>query len=49
MGADQPEFGSLAERIAYARQMGARGVAVWSAGELERRGYWDDLARLWAE
>lgn len=44
MGADLPDFGLLAERVAYARQLGARGVAIWSAGELERRGYWDDLA-----
>ena len=42
-----PTSASLAERIEYARKIGARGVAIWSAGELERRGYWDDVARLW--
>ncbi len=45
IGADLPAFDLLAERIAYARGIGARGVAVWSAGEVDRRGYWDDLAR----
>jgi uncharacterized lipoprotein YddW (UPF0748 family) len=48
MGADLPEFSLLAERIAYARKIGARGIAVWSAGSLDSRGYWDDFAALWA-
>lgn len=48
VGADLPDFGLLAARMAYARELGARGIAIWSAGGLEQRGYWDDLARLWA-
>lgn len=43
IGADQADFQQVADRIAYARQIGARGVAVWSAGALDSRGYWDDL------
>jgi uncharacterized lipoprotein YddW (UPF0748 family)/N-acetylmuramoyl-L-alanine amidase len=37
-------FSGINDRIAYARQIGARGVALWSAGALETNGYWDDLA-----
>lgn len=36
-------FDGIAERIAYARSIGARGVALWSAGALETNQYWDDL------
>jgi len=43
LGADQANFGLIAERIDYARKQGARGVAIWSAGTLDARGYWDDL------
>jgi len=43
LGADQADFGLIAERIDYARLSGARGVAIWSAGALDARGYWDDL------
>jgi uncharacterized lipoprotein YddW (UPF0748 family) len=43
LGADIPDFGMISERIAYARLRGARGVAIWSAGTLDARGYWDDL------
>lgn len=48
IGGDQADFNQIAERIAYARKIGARGVALYSAGSLDTRGYWDDLARLWA-
>jgi uncharacterized lipoprotein YddW (UPF0748 family) len=43
IGADVPSFSALAERVAYARKVGARGVALWSAGAVEAHGYWDDL------
>jgi uncharacterized lipoprotein YddW (UPF0748 family) len=43
IGADLPAFGALAERIQYAREIGAAGVSIWSAGALESRGYWDEL------
>ena len=43
LGADQPDFNLIAERIAYARMRGARGVAIWSAGALDTHGYWADL------
>jgi uncharacterized lipoprotein YddW (UPF0748 family) len=36
-------FQAIADRIAYARSIGARGVAVWSAGALDANQYWDDL------
>ncbi|MCS7060591.1 MAG: family 10 glycosylhydrolase [Anaerolineae bacterium] len=31
-------------RIAYARRIGAKGVAIWSAGAMETNQYWDDFA-----
>jgi uncharacterized lipoprotein YddW (UPF0748 family) len=37
-------FSAINDRIAYARQIGARGVAMWSAGALEANQYWDDFA-----
>jgi uncharacterized lipoprotein YddW (UPF0748 family)/N-acetylmuramoyl-L-alanine amidase len=37
-------FSGITDRITYARQIGASGVALWSAGALETNGYWDDLA-----
>ena len=43
LGADQADFSLIAERIAHARMRGARGVAIWSAGTLDARGYWKDL------
>jgi uncharacterized lipoprotein YddW (UPF0748 family) len=48
IGAAQPAFTAVAERIDYAQKIGALGVSIWSAGEVDRRGYWDDLTRLWA-
>lgn len=41
LGADFDDFGQITERIEYARSLGAAGVAVWSAGALDARGYWD--------
>lgn len=43
MGAAIAPFDGIAERIAYARAIGARGVAVWSAGAVDSNGYWDDF------
>ncbi len=43
IGGDMPEFDRIAERIAAARALGARGVAIWSAGAIDTRGYWDEL------
>ena len=43
IGADMVRFSAIADRIAYARQIGARGIAIWSAGALNTRGYWDEL------
>jgi uncharacterized lipoprotein YddW (UPF0748 family) len=37
-------FDAIDARIQYARSIGARGIALWSAGALETNGYWDDLA-----
>jgi uncharacterized lipoprotein YddW (UPF0748 family)/N-acetylmuramoyl-L-alanine amidase len=37
-------FSGITDRIAYARQIGARGVALWSAGALETNNYWGALA-----
>jgi uncharacterized lipoprotein YddW (UPF0748 family) len=36
-------FSGIVDRIAYARSIGAKGVALWSAGALEANQYWDDL------
>jgi uncharacterized lipoprotein YddW (UPF0748 family) len=43
VGGDLPTFAPLAERIAYAREIGAAGVSIWSAGSVDSRGYWDEL------
>lgn len=43
IGAAITPFDGIAQRIAYARRIGAAGVALWSAGALETNGYWDDL------
>ncbi len=43
IGGDMPEFDRISERIAAARALGARGVAIWSAGAIDTRGYWDEL------
>jgi uncharacterized lipoprotein YddW (UPF0748 family) len=48
IGGDQANFNQIAERIAYARKIGAAGVALYSAGPLDARGYWDELARVWS-
>jgi uncharacterized lipoprotein YddW (UPF0748 family) len=37
-------FSGITDRIAYARQIGAKGVALWSAGALETNNYWSALA-----
>lgn len=37
-------FERVVDRIAYARDLGARGVAVWSAGAMENYDYWDAFA-----
>jgi uncharacterized lipoprotein YddW (UPF0748 family) len=42
-GANTP-FSTINDRIAYARSIGAKGVALWSAGALEENSYWDDFA-----
>ena len=34
----------ISNRIAYARSIGAKGVAIWSAGTMESNQYWDDFA-----
>lgn len=44
ISAEHLDFGEIAQRIAIARDLGAPGHAVFSAGVLERKGYWDDLA-----
>lgn len=41
-GANTP-FSSISDRIAYARSIGAKGVALWSAGALEENNYWVDF------
>ena len=43
LGADFDDFGQVAARIDYARNLGAAGVAVWSAGAVDARGYWDEF------
>jgi uncharacterized lipoprotein YddW (UPF0748 family) len=41
IGATVAPFEGIAERIAYARRIGAAGVAVFSAGGIEDKGYWN--------
>jgi uncharacterized lipoprotein YddW (UPF0748 family) len=43
LGADFDDFRQVVERIDYARSLGAAGVAVWSAGAIDTRGYWDEF------
>ncbi|MCU0509968.1 MAG: family 10 glycosylhydrolase [Anaerolineae bacterium] len=43
LGADFDDFGQVTARIDYARSLGAAGVAVWSAGAVDSRGYWDEF------
>ena len=43
LGADFADFKPVAARIDRARALGAAGVAVWSAGHLDRRRHWDAL------
>jgi uncharacterized lipoprotein YddW (UPF0748 family) len=44
INAENLDFGGVAERIAIARDLGAPGHAVFSAGALARKGYWDKFA-----
>jgi len=41
--ADYDDFSALARRIELTRQAGAKGHAIFSAGLLTRRGYWEAL------
>jgi uncharacterized lipoprotein YddW (UPF0748 family) len=43
LGGDFADFRQVAARIDYAREIGAAGVAVWSAGVIDGRRFWDDL------
>ena len=43
IGAAITPFDGIAQRITYARHIGAAGVAVWSAGALDANDYWDDF------
>jgi uncharacterized lipoprotein YddW (UPF0748 family) len=43
LGADFDDFSQVTARIEYARELGAAGVAVWSAGAVDGRGYWDEF------
>ncbi len=43
IGSAIPSFTGIADRIAYAWRSGARGVAIWSAGGVESKQYWDDF------
>ncbi len=43
LGADFDDFRQVTERIDYARSLGAAGVAVWSAGAVDARSYWDEF------
>ncbi len=44
ISAEHLDFAGVAERIAIARELGAAGHAIFSAGVLEQHGYWDNLA-----
>ena len=37
-------FERIVDRIAHARSIGARGVALWSAGAMDANDYWDTFA-----
>jgi uncharacterized lipoprotein YddW (UPF0748 family) len=45
ISAEKLGFAGIADRIAIARDLGAPGHAIFSAGVLARKGYWDELAR----
>ena len=45
IGANYDDFEAIVQRIEAARQAGAAGHAVFSYGALNKRGYWDKLAR----
>ncbi len=44
IGAEIVPFEWIVDRIAYARDLGARGIAIWSAGAVQRFNYWDAFA-----
>jgi uncharacterized lipoprotein YddW (UPF0748 family) len=44
ISAENLDFAAVTERIDIARDLGAPGHAIFSAGELARKGYWDELA-----
>ena len=44
ISAEHLDFSGVAERIAIARELGSPGHAIFSAGILDDKGYWDDLA-----
>lgn len=44
IGAAITSTAEINNRIAYARSIGAKGVAIWSAGTMESNQYWDDFA-----
>ncbi|MBN1875799.1 MAG: family 10 glycosylhydrolase [Anaerolineae bacterium] len=44
IGAYYPDFEAIAQRIAWARQAGAPGHAIFSYAALDAQDYWDDLA-----
>jgi uncharacterized lipoprotein YddW (UPF0748 family) len=44
ISAEKLDFGGIADRIAIARELGAPGHAIFSAGVLAQKGYWDELA-----
>jgi uncharacterized lipoprotein YddW (UPF0748 family) len=44
ISAENLDFAGIAERIAIARDLGAPGQAIFSAGLLARKGYWDAFA-----
>jgi len=43
ISAEHLDFGGVAERIAIARELGAAGHAIFSAGVLDEKAFWDDL------
>ena len=43
IGAAITPFEGIEQRIAYARRIGAAGIAIWSAGAMDANNYWDDL------
>ncbi len=44
IGAAITSSAEINARIAYARSIGAKGVAIWSAGTMDSNQYWDDFA-----